>query len=725
MKEQAREAGRFLSDAVLRSYAVVFFAPDRVTGALLLLATFVAPGHGLIGLCGVLITIAVALGLGFHKESIRNGHYVFNSLLTSLALAHLHAAHPLAPGALVLLLLASAVLTLLLSVSMMQAMQRLHMLPCLSLPFVAVSLPLFLLFYSFTGHPLPTVTPFQLVAEPAFLPAWARAFFQSFGAIFFVPHAVAGFLIAAAVARHSRLALLFAAAGYAGGVILLRQLGVDATTPEQSAYLGFNFVVAGLALGSVYFIPSRGSLLLGVFAALFCAIVALAAKAFLQPFGIPPLALPFNAVVLLALSALRHRDEADFIPANLFGFAKPEENLQAYHAGRVRFPDTQLPALYPPFYGERVVTQGVEGGITHAGPWRFALDFEVLDAHGGRFSGTGRRLEDYHTFNTPVLAPGDGVVTRLCTQVADNAPGGNNLDDNWGNYVVLGLEAGGFVCLSHFRQGSILVHLGQRVPRGALLGYGGNSGRSPLPHLHLNYQRTPEAGAASVPFRMVHFLRLAAGRREYIFSGLPAQDDSIKAAEFNPEIGAYFEKFEDTRWRYRVRDGGREHEETVTCTTASNGDFYFRSLTHRAVLTARVMDRVFCALDFQGDPRSVLYVFQLGLSRVPFTSEQDATWTDHLGLRPLLRPAVRWLMELTQPFLPYPLLRLTGRLEGVRDVAAWPLSLVVSAELDARTLRGPTLFRPQRVEVFLAKQQGIVGARMKHDGGELLIERLP
>jgi hypothetical protein len=278
--------------------------------------------------------------------------------------------------------------------------------------------------------------------------------------------------------------------------------------------------------------------------------------------------------------------------------------------------------------------------------------------------------------------------------------------------------------LSHFRCGGILVVFGQRVARGAIVGYCGNSGRSPVPHLHLNFQSAPDAGAATAPFRLLHYLRIGANRREYIFSGTPAQDERIKAAEFDHNIAAFFENFEDSRWRYKISDGAKTREETIVCTTASNGDYFFQSLTLNASLTARVVDRVFCALDFRGDAHSILFIFGIGLSRVPFTGEQNVTWSDRLALRPLMQPVARALLDLTQPFFPYPLIALTGRIVGAKDFGGNHDTLCIEADIAPNSIRVPVLYCPERVELFLAKQNGIVGAVVKHSTGEIVVERV-
>jgi murein DD-endopeptidase MepM/ murein hydrolase activator NlpD len=57
-------------------------------------------------------------------------------------------------------------------------------------------------------------------------------------------------------------------------------------------------------------------------------------------------------------------------------------------------------------------------------------------------------------------------------------------------YLILRLDYGGVIKLAHFMKNGIVVKIGQRIGAGDLLGYCGNSGRSPVPHIHLHAQTT-------------------------------------------------------------------------------------------------------------------------------------------------------------------------------------------------------------------------------------------
>ena len=70
----------------LVAYSQIYFARNRVSGALFMAATFVVPSHGASGLLGLAATEFWAWLLGRPVAHRRDGYYGFNGLLVGLAL---------------------------------------------------------------------------------------------------------------------------------------------------------------------------------------------------------------------------------------------------------------------------------------------------------------------------------------------------------------------------------------------------------------------------------------------------------------------------------------------------------------------------------------------------------------------------------------------------------------------------------------------------------------
>jgi murein DD-endopeptidase MepM/ murein hydrolase activator NlpD len=319
----------------------------------------------------------------------------------------------------------------------------------------------------------------------------------------------------------------------------------------------------------------------------------------------------------------------------------------------IRFPHFSLPALGLPFKGECVITQGMNGRLTHHVPWNWALDFEV--SHGGRrWTGSGEQLKDYYTFDRITLAPCDGTVVSVVSDVPDNAPGANNPEQNWGNYIVLYHDAGYYVLLAHLRQGSALVAAGQRVAGGQPIARCGNSGRSPLPHLHMHVQATPYPGAATLPFCLHHYAEIDSltGRLRYRTSGQPQEEARLTWPTPLPTLRRFFANWLPGQYRYRIALHNQPtQEETIVLDFDEVGRYRFVSQRYRARLSMFLSEQVLYAVDYDGPGESVLALLSIGLARVPCVADPDCEWDDFASATPFRPRLTRRWHEIVDPFL--------------------------------------------------------------------------
>jgi urea transporter len=648
----------------------------------------------------------------FDREQIRNGALLFNSLLVSFALVFLYNYQHLSLPVLTMVLVCSVVVTVFVTVFVSHTLHTLFRLPSMSLPFVTVTLLLFFLFYSFTRTPITAAAPYVLLPEIPCRWVALSCFLQAFGAIFFLPHATVGLVIFIALLCHSRLAGLYAAVGFAAGLLVLHGFHMD-ITPAGMAYVGFNFVFCAVALGGIFFIPSKSSLLLVVLGSFFCATIAIAVRSFLLYFGVPPLALPFNLVVLLMVYTMRLRTSVTHLFCTPFVPDRPEMNVRTFRTDRRRFPDALHTALFLPFFGERAVTQGFNGAITHRGEWRHGLDFEILDAQGSRFDRDGSVLADYHTFDSPVAAPASATVVRVVDSIPDNPIGSVNLENNWGNTIVLLLDNGLYVKLSHLKKDSVTVAEGERVAHGQVLARCGNSGRSPVPHLHLQIQASPQIGSPTLPFKLYHYVELLEDRKHYHTCGVPREGTSIRDLPIDADIVAAFDAFVTRPPRFRVTADGNVYEETITSTINEAGLHELHSETRKARLTVRLTERGFFAADFRGDRESILLLLYLGLGRMPFTSEESVFWSDELDPHALLNPWGRLWQDLVGPFTGMPTIHAKATTVPGRNAI-----VAVQTELTpAFHGAAPERAIPGRITIRLSKRYGIAQIRAENETG--------
>ena len=268
--------------------------------------------------------------------------------------------------------------------------------------------------------------------------------------------------------------------------------------------------------------------------------------------------------------------------------------------------------------------------------------------------------------------------------------------------------------------------VGERVAPGKALGKCGNSGRSPVPHLHLQMQASDRLGSPTIPFILCQYVEGQGAERRYRTAGLPAAGSRVRPVLFDETMTSCFDMVIGRRLRYRLRDGG-EREETLTVTVDDTGAYVFTAPAAGAVLTARILHKVWYVLDYRERRRSLLRDFWLGLSRCPLTTEDGLRWTERLDPAPLLPPPLRVLLDLAAPFTAFPeivvehvLTTCRGRVGGGEALARIATTVTAPRGL-AWALRGT----PRRVELTLGPHHGILGGSVvRGDGTRVEIERL-
>jgi murein DD-endopeptidase MepM/ murein hydrolase activator NlpD len=171
-------------------------------------------------------------------------------------------------------------------------------------------------------------------------------------------------------------------------------------------------------------------------------------------------------------------------------FVIPEKN-----PAESKYPDYKDKSNFSlPFSGEWTVYWGgrsVYDNYHAASPdQRFAYDLMII-RNGHQYSGDGTKLEDFYSFALPILAPGAGTVVAAVDQYEDNPVLKPNKDAApQGNTIVIDHGNGEFSMLAHLRHGSLKVKVGDKVKAGQEIALCGNSGNSPIPHLHYHLQTT-------------------------------------------------------------------------------------------------------------------------------------------------------------------------------------------------------------------------------------------
>ena len=610
----------FTTDTILLSYGRIFFAESRLLGAIVFAATLTVPLIGLFGLLGGLCSSLFAALIGMDRDSVRKGVYGLNGILTGLGIGYYFAP---TPRMLVVLVLASIILTFL-TVLLNTLLYQQCGLPAMSMPFN-------LLIWLVLGGSAaisglsPQVEHLPVATLPAgLLPLWLGSFLSALGAVLFQPNQVTGLLIAVGLLIWSRIALLLMLAGFTVTWALQLYLGIDPVAVGGIAFT-FNHLFAALAIGGIFMVPSPGSLLLGLITSA-VSLIILAGIGGLFP-TLSPLALPFNLAVMLTLYTLRLRlhPSLGLLPAPVPP-GSPEENLSRYRENLRAWKRWGV-ALSLPYQGSWTVSQGVGGAVTHRGDWRFAYDFQMVAADGALYGNSGAAVEDYYTWGASVHAPAAGTVYSVFDGIADNGIGMINTGQNWGNCIIIAHAEHYYSCLAHLKQGSILVKPGDPVVRGEQVAQGGNSGRSPYPHLHFQMQMSPLPGAPALVFSFQNIMVVRSGRERFIAKGELAEGEVAYNAAPCSDYGGYFPYAMGSGWTFQLRKGAGEAREMWEAGVDFYGNTFITSYPKETRLYFLLQEGVLTIKKIEGSRESGLFLFGSLSAEVPFLeADEEVTW---------------------------------------------------------------------------------------------------
>lgn len=122
---------------------------------------------------------------------------------------------------------------------------------------------------------------------------------------------------------------------------------------------------------------------------------------------------------------------------------------------------------------------------------RFAYDV-IAFREGSMYRDGAASLDTFYGFGQRVVAAAAGKVVSVEDKYDDNplnTP--STTAPKQGNNVVIDHGSGEFSMYAHLKRGSVMVKAGDAVKSGQQLGEVGNSGNSPIPHLHFHLQNSP------------------------------------------------------------------------------------------------------------------------------------------------------------------------------------------------------------------------------------------
>ncbi len=647
--------------SLLSSYSQIFFSDSKLLGAVLLLVSFFSLNAGISGIIAISASHISALLLGLNKSKIINGLYGFNSLLVGLGLGiYYQFSFEFA-----LLVIFSSVLTLFITV-VIEAILAKYTLPFLSIPFLLgiwivslaarhyTSLEISELgVYSYNDLVLLGGTELlntHLSIKGIELPLSLQMYFVSLGAIFFQYNIYAGIIIAIAILINSRISFVLSLLGFYAAYGYYQIIGANLGDLNYG-YIGFNFILTAIAIGGFFIIPSWYSFLITVLLIPILSILVSGTSEILEIYQLSTYSLPFNIVVLSFLLVLKYRvrnlRKPEIVSIQQFS---PEKNLYSNINFYKRFGNNSPIAIGLPFFGQWTINQGHNGDITHKGEWQYAWDFIINDS-GKAYKNEGNEIEDYYCYNKPIIAPAAGEVIEIVDGLDDNIIGEMDIDNNWGNSIIIKHGEQIYSQISHIKAGTFKVYKGQWLRKGELIANVGNSGRSPYPHIHFQIQKTAFIGSKTIKFALGPFIKKQADDFSFYSSSIPKLNDTVEsiannnaltqAFKFTPgqkiqwELKGSINKFskEELKWNVEVDF----NNQTYIHSSATNS-FAFFTITNNELIFS----------SYKGSKSDPLYWFYLSSFRLLFGYYKGVEIQDVLPISDI--SFIRILQDFIAPF---------------------------------------------------------------------------
>lgn len=657
-----REQTNLFVNSTLNSYSEVFFAKNRIFGILLMAVTFLDPITGICGLLSVVITNLLAGVLGLAHEAILDGRYGFNSLLVGLGLGFYYSPSM----AFFVVLFVAALSTLLATVAVAGILQK-YGLPYLSIPFLLSLWATLLASRNFEALELSQRGIFTLNELYATgsnwliflyrelkelpIPELVKIYFNSLGAILFQFNMFSGILIAVGLLFYSRIAFSLSLVSFVAAYYFYQILGADIETLSYS-YIGFNFILSGIALGGYFLVPSRASYLWTIMLVPGLMILTSSFGSFFEVLQLSIYSLPFNIMVILFLYVLKLRTKPKGPEEVMIQQYIPEHNLYHRIISKDRFINYRPIAISAPVFGNWHISQGCNGSYTHRGEWKDAWDFVILSTDGKQFKNDGEVVEDYFCYNKPVMAPSDGTVEAIVNDVDDNLIGDANLEHNWGNSIVIHHGHQLYTQISHLRRNSFKVKKGDTIKKGDIIASCGNSGRSPYPHIHFQIQSTPFVGSKTMDYPLSHFIIDKNGKKEFHFFGYPAEGDHIKNIETKPALFWAFHFLPGQILKFNVDEKSKIHQESWEVKTDYYNFTYIEDVKTGAKAYFVNDGKLFYFTQYKGSWDILLYKFFLGYYKVLLGVEKNLEIKDRIPLHLYNKSFQRYLHDFIAPLKP-------------------------------------------------------------------------
>lgn len=584
---------------------------------LLLFITLMTPKIGLTGLSFVLCFHFILTKLGYDKHLIKSGLLGFNAVLIGICIAYRYEINKFFFA----LFFISLLISIIIIVCCKNFFDRYH-LPFLTFPFfftaniISLAVNNFDVFkvnmdYVFNQNTLVTLQHnnwyrWMHCLDNIAIPNHFHVFLITLSTVFFQKSILAGILILIGMFYCSRIMVLYSFVGFYSAFFFYSIMGGNLDNLNYF-YSGANFIFLSISLGCFFYVANIYSLLFVFLLSPILMFLMITLNKILFVFQMNSMSLSFSLLTSMALYILYHRSEYKYIiPANVW-LISPEKSLYEYlHQSKRKIADPHYEMTLP-FWGEWYVSQGYDGKITHLDDYGKALDFVIKDNEDRTYGLFGAKLESFYCYNKPIVAPASGYIYDIINHVEENEINTVNVEQNWGNSVIINHLNGLFTQISHVKKDSFLVDIGDYVLKGTLIATCGNSGRSPEPHIHFQNQHYPFFGAKTVSLPLSYFIENENGNLNFKINEIPKEDTFVRNVEILPLLVNSFNFLPNNK--LKITNNITQKIEIFDIQTNQHNQLYFHDELHDSQLFYKNDGTLFRFERFEGSKKSLLFEF--------------------------------------------------------------------------------------------------------------------
>ncbi|MCK4289150.1 MAG: M23 family metallopeptidase, partial [Bacteroidales bacterium] len=330
----------------------------------------------------------------------------------------------------------------------------------------------------------------------------------------------------------------------------------------------------------------------------------------------------------------------------------PEKNLYSQTNYKERFRDSKYISISLPFWGEWKVTQGQDDEITHKDDWKHAWDFEITDEENSAFKRSGTKREDYYCYNKPIIAPADGWVEEIVDGIDDNKIGDVNMENNWGNTIVIKHAEKLYSKVSHIKKESFKVKKGEFIKKGKIIAYCGNSGRSPQPHIHFQIQSEPYFDSKTLDYPIGNYILNENSKFELKSFDKPQKNDIVSNIEKNDSLYKAFHFIPGQKLKFSVSCSDSQKDKIINWKIEADiyNNLYILCENSKSRAYFKNDGNIFYFTHFEGNKKSLLFYFYMGVYKIVTGFYKGLIVNDRYPLNTVNNNLITIIQDFIAPF---------------------------------------------------------------------------